>query len=104
MRVSTRATVCEGETIRKVEPQPGPDEAPTLASQGIDKKVGWSPSHRLLIRKLSIFFPFFRAATSQRGLAPLPHMQGAAVKDLAVREPKPRLVPKVDRGTFHGPL
>jgi hypothetical protein len=25
-----------------------------------------------LIKKLSIFFPFFRASTIQRGLAPLP--------------------------------
>ena len=35
----------------------------------IDKKVGWSPSHLFLIKKLSIFFPFFRAATNHFGLA-----------------------------------
>jgi hypothetical protein len=37
-----------------------------------DKKVGWSPSHRRLIKKLSIFLPFFRASTIHLGLWPLP--------------------------------
>jgi hypothetical protein len=38
----------------------------------VDWQDGWSPSHRRLIKKLSIFFPFFRASTNHLGLAPLP--------------------------------
>jgi hypothetical protein len=57
-----------------------PDEAPTLASQGIAQD-GWlvsvslegrSPSHLFLIKKLSIFFPFFSASTIHFGFTPRP--------------------------------
>src|SRR5258705_5954905 len=57
-------------------PDTPPSEAPTSAYQGIAWMVGWSPSHwkerrspshLFLIKKLSIFFPFFRASTIHLG-------------------------------------
>jgi hypothetical protein len=50
-----------------------------------DKKVGWSQSHRRLIKKLSIFLPFFRASTIHLGLWPLPAQVSPEGYDILVR-------------------